>query len=359
MKSREVNGGRANQLRFDDTPGEISAQLASDHGASQLNLGFLTGPTSSISRLTRGEGVELRSDLSVVLRGQAGVLISAEAAPKPSHFLYRNAFISVLENLQRKAVSLSKAAVLHAKDTADGPEITELVEKVNGLEKRAPEIVSVFGPQGTLVAGRIFWGAGTRGIDLMSGAYTRIAASGKMLLRSGKGVSLFSNEGGIKIISAAGKVQIQSQSDAIELLAKRVLEIISETDWVNIKAKKGVRLSGGNSELVVENGAISLSTSGKFEVRSSVDNFEGPRSIESDVERLFPEVHEMLNEPTWVEIALLRDGKPVDGERFCIIDPEGCRHEGKTDKNGVARIDAILAGKCIVNFPDILPERSE
>jgi len=41
MKSREIKGGRANQLRFDDTNGEISVQLSSEHGASQLNLGWL------------------------------------------------------------------------------------------------------------------------------------------------------------------------------------------------------------------------------------------------------------------------------------------------------------------------------
>jgi type VI secretion system secreted protein VgrG len=38
LRSREVRGQRGNQLRLDDTSGQISAQLASDHGASELNL---------------------------------------------------------------------------------------------------------------------------------------------------------------------------------------------------------------------------------------------------------------------------------------------------------------------------------
>jgi type VI secretion system secreted protein VgrG len=42
IKSKEVNGMRYNQLRLDDTPEQISAQLASEHGHSQLNLGWLT-----------------------------------------------------------------------------------------------------------------------------------------------------------------------------------------------------------------------------------------------------------------------------------------------------------------------------
>ncbi|MBQ5942154.1 type VI secretion system tip protein VgrG [Massilia sp. AB1] len=61
MRSQEIHGARMNQLRFDDTPREISAQLASDDGASQLNLGWLTHPRGE-DRRPRGEGAELRSD---------------------------------------------------------------------------------------------------------------------------------------------------------------------------------------------------------------------------------------------------------------------------------------------------------
>jgi type VI secretion system secreted protein VgrG len=35
IKSREINGGRANKLQLDDTEGQISAQLASDHAQAQ------------------------------------------------------------------------------------------------------------------------------------------------------------------------------------------------------------------------------------------------------------------------------------------------------------------------------------
>ncbi len=44
IKSKEVRGRRYNQVRLDDTPGQISAQIASEHGHTQLNLGYLTQP---------------------------------------------------------------------------------------------------------------------------------------------------------------------------------------------------------------------------------------------------------------------------------------------------------------------------
>ena len=77
MKSREVRGTRANRLRFDDMPGQISAQLASDHGASQLNLGWLTQERISSQTTARGEGAELRTDEQLALRAGKGMLLSA------------------------------------------------------------------------------------------------------------------------------------------------------------------------------------------------------------------------------------------------------------------------------------------
>lgn len=46
IRSEEVDGKGFNQLRFDDTTGQISAQLQSSHAASQLNLGVRRKPAS-------------------------------------------------------------------------------------------------------------------------------------------------------------------------------------------------------------------------------------------------------------------------------------------------------------------------
>ncbi|WP_336936594.1 type VI secretion system Vgr family protein, partial [Acinetobacter beijerinckii] len=56
IKSKEVQGEGFNQLRFDDTTGQISAQLQSSHAASQLNLGKLSHPKDQAESEDRGEG---------------------------------------------------------------------------------------------------------------------------------------------------------------------------------------------------------------------------------------------------------------------------------------------------------------
>ena len=64
IRSKEVDGEGFGQLRFDDTTSQISSQLQSSHGTSQLNLGNLSHPKDKAESEGRGEGFELRTDQS-------------------------------------------------------------------------------------------------------------------------------------------------------------------------------------------------------------------------------------------------------------------------------------------------------
>jgi len=77
IKSKEGKSQRYNQLRMDDTPGEISVQLESAHGHAQLNLGYLTHPRSNGKAEARGEGFELTTNDSGAIRTAKSLLISA------------------------------------------------------------------------------------------------------------------------------------------------------------------------------------------------------------------------------------------------------------------------------------------
>ncbi len=76
IRSEEVDGKGFNQLRFDDTTGQISAQLQSSHAASQLNLGNLSHPKDKAESDGRGEGFELRTDQWGAVRAGSGLLVS-------------------------------------------------------------------------------------------------------------------------------------------------------------------------------------------------------------------------------------------------------------------------------------------
>jgi hypothetical protein len=57
---------------------------------------------------------------------------------------------------------------------------------------------------------------------------------------------------------------------------------------------------------------------------------------------------------SWIEIELCDLlGRPVGSERYCIKTPDGELIEGQLDEVGVARVDGIEAGDCIISFPDL------
>lgn len=268
IKSREIKGGRANQLRLDDTSGEISAQLSSDHGQSQLNLGWLATPRSHGSGEPRGEGAELRSDFKVAVRGEQGVLITAEPgnASKGQH-LERTELVRIAEQLQTLINQLSDRAEQHAGDKARGKELANLIDKLRSMGNSGSPIVAICGPAGLISTStkNIAIGAATT-MDITSAGATYLASGETTSVRSVKGMSLFANEGGVKVTAASGPVKVQAQDAQLEVLAKKVLEIISSTDWITIKAKKGVRINGGGSELELSASGIKGYTSGKHEM---------------------------------------------------------------------------------------------
>ncbi|MGF6180827.1 type VI secretion system secreted protein VgrG [Massilia sp. UYP32] len=272
IRSQEIQGWRANQLRFDDTPREISAQLASDDGASQLNLGWLTHPRGE-RRQPRGEGAELRSDHAVAIRGAKGVLITAAGSAKAEgNQLDRAELTGLADGLRDIADQLAKLAETHSKDTGNGPLLGQLVDKLRHLERGtnvgeggaggAP-IVAVSGPAGIVMATAESLALGAeKNIDLITAADTHLAAGGRTSVRAAMGLSAFANDGGIKHVAARGDVHTEAQDGVINLIAQKVMELISNTDWVNIKARKGVRIYGGGSELKISAEGIVGNTTG-------------------------------------------------------------------------------------------------
>ena len=136
IKSKEVRGMRYNQLRLDDTPGQISAQLASEHGHSQLNLGCLTHPRSGGKGQPRGEGVELRSDQSVVLRAARLMLLTTQAMlGAAGKQLEREPLISLLEGSEGLLKELGAFAEQHQGMPVDLTSHQQLAQNLKNAEQ--------------------------------------------------------------------------------------------------------------------------------------------------------------------------------------------------------------------------------
>ena len=268
FQSREIKGQRANRLVFDDTASEISALLASDHGSSQLKLGFLTTPRADGSAEQRGEGAELRSDQTIAIRGETGILVTTERSdPKEGKQLDIQRMTALVEGIAKLAKELADRARESANDQQSSSQLDKALDDLTRFMERPQPIVAISASAGIVCATDAGYSvAAAQDVDLVTAANATFAAGEHAALRAVRDVSIFSNEGALKATAAAGKVAIQSQNDQIEILAKRVVEIISNTDWITIKAKKGVRINGGGTEIELSAGGIKGYTAGKHHI---------------------------------------------------------------------------------------------
>lgn len=57
---------------------------------------------------------------------------------------------------------------------------------------------------------------------------------------------------------------------------------------------------------------------------------------------------------SWIEVALVDDdGHPVPHARYRVVTPDGTVREGFLNPEGLARVEGIDPGTCVVTFPDL------
>lgn len=79
---------------------------------------------------------------------------------------------------------------------------------------------------------------------------------------------------------------------------------------------------------------------------------DGPDVASAPPPRPAEEARRARVEVTWIEIQLLgEDDQPIPGERYRIELPDGSVREGQLDDRGLARVDGIDPGSCVVTFP--------
>ena len=285
LKSREIGGQRGNQLRFDDTRGEISVQLASEHGASQLNLGWLTHPKENGMAEPRGEGAELRSDRSTAIRGHEGILITAEAVPKAEGSqLSRPGLIGLAGLMESIVDELAKLAVQHAGDEPEGARLAELAEKLrrwdegsnvaSGTNGGTP-IIAVSAPAGLMLASQdkaVL--TGETEVDIVSGGDVAASAGQSIFLRAARGISAFAHAFGIKVVAGRGNVNVEAHQGDVEVKSSRRINLIS-AEAIHIEAP-AIRIVSQGARTDWANGTIVQQSTGEQLVKASSVVSSGP-----------------------------------------------------------------------------------
>ncbi|MEL7724212.1 type VI secretion system tip protein TssI/VgrG, partial [Achromobacter sp. JD-1] len=340
IKSKEHKGNRANELRLDDTSAQISAALMSEHGDTQLHLGYLTHPRPGGGE-PRGEGFELRTDEHGALRAAKGLLLSTEAQLQAKGGqLDRSDIVAALESALELARNLGDYAATHEGVTHDAQPQQSLTEAVRDLghgTNNQPEgtgqgdagAMGLSAPAGIAAAtpASIVMTAGAH-IDSIAQQHQQISAGEKVVINAGGDLGLFSQSGNLRHIAHQGELLLQAQHNAIRIQADQSAEITSSKQHVLIAADKHITLLCGGAYIKMADGNIELGMPGKLTVKAAQHNFVGPNSasIEFNTWEATP-----FNDRFQ---ATLADGSLARNAEYTLWRNDGSQVTGRTDSEG-------------------------
>jgi type VI secretion system secreted protein VgrG len=349
-RTREIGGARGNQLRFDDTRGQISAQLGSDHGASELNLGWLTQPRDHGVGAPRGEGAELRSDLSVAVRGAQGVLISAESDKGGAGGqLARAGLIGLAEVMQGILDEVGKLAAVHNEDEPSQQRLAALVDKLKRWHEGSNvaegggggvPIVAASAPAGAILASsdNLALGAANK-IDMVSAGDAEVSTGRNIFLRAARGLSMFAHEMGMKLGAGRGDIVVQTHLGNIQIKSSGRISLIA-AERIELEAP-AIKIIAPGATTDWADGKITHQSSSQQIHKGSDFMYFGPGGASTRDVRL-PTSH--LHTDEYVVLRHLQTGAPIPNQRYKATFEDGRTVTGRTDDQGRT---SLLIGEMI------------
>lgn len=349
FRSRELtpNGGnapagRSNHLILDDTNGQIQAQLKSDHQHSQLSLGYITRIENNHGRMdARGEGWEIATNAWGVARAGKGMLITTEARPNAtSQVKDMDETIQRLVSAQQNQKNHAEVAEKNrAQESDQQSHVAESVKALNdavrgnvasSTKRSFPELSE---PHLIL--------ASAAGIAMTTAHSTHIASEVDTAITTGKSVAvavgdgffasvvttlrLFVQRAGMKLIAAAGDIDVHTLSDSINLLAK--LNITQTGNRIVINAKEDIVINGGGSYVKFSKAGIEHGTTGVFVAHAASHSLIGPKSLAL--------ASNEMEKGHFDQTPILRDlDGPLANRKFELTREDGTIIKGSTDAEG-------------------------
>ena len=344
LRSSEHKGSGHNELLIDDTRGQIKAQLHSSHGATQLNLGFLTHARGRDGEgVPRGEGFELRTDAAGALRAAHGLLLSAyQRAEAASGQLDHRELMQCVQSLAELTRSLLDTAAQHQAPAADPAARDGLLQAVGQLGAGANDrredaaggpVIAISAPDGIVAATSrsLFLGSGEQA-EVVAQGNAVVTAGQRVHVTAGKGIAQFAFAGGLQHIAHNDHIDVQAQHGQVRIQAAQAVRVTASEGHVVVNAKERITLMCGGAYLTLSEGNIELGCPGDFTVKAAGRAFVGPASAS-----------EAMNE--WKQAnfddgfqARLPDGTPLANKRYLLTRADGARIPGVTDAEGIIHL---------------------
>jgi type VI secretion system secreted protein VgrG len=352
-KSKEYKGNGFNQLVFDDTSAQGRVQLYSTNTHAQLNLGYLVTQQGNQRSRFYGAGFSLSTDDFGAIVTHKGLYLSTHGRPGPqgtqldaaeatSQLKAGASLIKSLSDTASKAGAEPLAGQDALNDFIDATQ-----DKYEGSGQaganRFKEPVLLAGSSagiGLASAKGTHVHAGDE-VTLSSGKDTNIAAGKNLVASIAEKISLFAFNAGIKLFAAKGKVEVQAQSGDLDLIAEKVVQLLSTTSRIEIHAKEEVVISAGGSFVKINASGITNGTSGKWTAQASMHLMPGPATQPYVMPHLLkPELKK-----SDLEFRHLTDwGAPLAGAAYKAILSDGSIRKGMLDTQGIGRLSDLPPG---------------
>ncbi|TAM54200.1 MAG: type VI secretion system tip protein VgrG [Paraburkholderia sp.] len=369
-RSKEYAGSGFNQLVMDDATGQNRIHLYSTSADSHLHLGYLVDHTNNTRGAYLGSGFDLKSNAYGAIRAGQGLYVSTYAKGAGSQPLDVGESQSQLINAESVVEALSQASEQHqAESLKDGYEAmrayTDATRKsvpgaVSGSGRTAgggsgnangfEQPVLLFGsPAGIgLSTQQSVHVSATDHVNFATGQSMHLAAGKSLLASVGEKLSLFVQNAGMKLFAAKGKIEVQAQSDNVELTAQKSVKIVSSTDAIEIAADQGIVLTSGGAYIKIAGGNIEIHGPGTVDVKGAQRLFNGPASMGYPLPSARPDapgqlelVHKYANEAA------------VKGGAFSVFDSSGALlNKGALDASGKTIVSGLPSGVVQVKFGD-------
>jgi type VI secretion system secreted protein VgrG len=364
FQTREYAGSGYNQWVIDDTPGQLRQTFATTTQATQFNIGYLIKQDGNQRGSYRGNGLELTTDAWIVLRARQGLFItSTPRSNATSTQLDTTEAQGKLKAAQDLSKALSDAATQHQASPLSTPNGLDQLNKTISDKQQADGqdapafsqpitfIDSAAGINVTTAASSVTY-AGQDVTQTSHGAH-RTTAGEAISINAGKAASLFTHEGGAKVIAANNPVSFQAHTGAMDIISDQAMTITSSNGHIQIMAKDQILLSEGGGAFIDLNGAnITIGAPSTVSVKGASHDFMGAASVSAALPTLPDSKTQLV--PSELEVThLYHDNEGLQGAKYEIKLADGSKRAGATDASGNVKISGIPFGSAQIRFkPD-------
>ncbi|MCS3806921.1 type VI secretion system secreted protein VgrG, partial [Chromobacterium alkanivorans] len=186
-------------------------------------------------------------------------------------------------------------------------------------------------------------------LDLVAQRDTNQTSGRRWLHNVGQHISLFvtglQDKIALKLIAAKGKIQVQAQSDSIEVTADKDVTVTACKGKVEIAAGQEILLTSGGGYIRLKGGNIEVHCPGEVSVKGASHALTGPASLSTATPT--------FNKPGMGNLQVIHEfanGYSMNQGKFVVTDALGVKHHGVLDEAGKAMVNGLPTGPAQVQF---------